>query len=145
VETGECLGTFQGHRGAVVTAKFSPDDRSIVSGGFDSTLKVWEVETGQCLKTLVGHSGLIYSLDVAKSQLSGMDSPKLLAFSGSIDETIKVWDLETNECLETWKTPSPYAGMRIDNLQGLTQAQKATLQALGAIYCNNYTLNIVFP
>jgi hypothetical protein len=50
-----------------------------------------------------------------------------------LDETIKVWDLELGECLATWKSLHPYEGMQIDKIQGLTEAQKSTLQALGAI------------
>lgn len=63
-----------------------------------------------------------------------MESSKLVAFSGSLDETIKVWDLETGEFLATWKSLYPYEGMQIAKIKGLTKAQQATLQALGATY-----------
>jgi WD40 repeat protein len=53
--------------------------------------------------------------------------------SGSFDETLKFWNLNTGECLETLKTPQLYERMNILGVQGLTDAQKMTLQALGAI------------
>jgi WD40 repeat protein len=133
VATGECLRTFKGHQGPILKARFSPDDRLAISGGLDSTIKVWDVQTGACLQTLQGHGGLVYALDVAAVRRSAMEPPILTVFSGSFDETIKVWDPETAACLSTWKPLRPYEGMRIDKIQGLTTAQVATLQALGAI------------
>jgi hypothetical protein len=45
-----------------------------------------------------------------------------------------VWDLAAAKCLATWKSLRPYEGMQIDKIRGLTKAQQATLQALGAIH-----------
>ncbi len=53
--------------------------------------------------------------------------------SGSQDETIKLWDVDTGECLKTLRATRPYEGMNITGVTGLTEAQKATLKALGAI------------
>jgi WD40 repeat protein len=58
---------------------------------------------------------------------------QIIAYTGSLDETIKVWDLAAEKCLATWKHRSPYEGMHIDKIQGLTTAQRSTLQVLGAI------------
>ncbi|PSB54289.1 NB-ARC domain-containing protein [Chamaesiphon polymorphus] len=133
VATGECLQTFVGHKGPILNAKFSDDDRSIISVGVDRSLKIWDIETGKCLHSLTEHSGLIYTLDVGNIRSSDLDYPKSTAFTGSLDETIKVWDLEAAKCLATWKSRRPYEGMSIDKIHGLTKAQKASLQALGAI------------
>jgi WD40 repeat protein len=117
----------------VLRAKLSQDRRLAIGTGVDRTVKVWDIQTGKCLQTSIGHSGLIYTLDIAKIQLSGMDSPQTIAFTGSLDETIKVWNLEDPNCLATWKTRRPYERMQIDKIQGLTKAQQSTLQILGAI------------
>ncbi len=53
--------------------------------------------------------------------------------SCSEDETIKLWDVETNECLKTVRPDRPYERMNITGVTGLTEAQKATLKALGAV------------
>jgi WD40 repeat protein len=53
--------------------------------------------------------------------------------SGSQDETIKLWDVNTGECLKTLRADRLYEGMNIFGATGLTQAQKATLLALGAV------------
>jgi WD40 repeat protein len=59
-------------------------------------------------------------------------SGKILA-SGSDDETIKLWDVNTGECFKTLRSSRPYEGMKITGVKGLTEAQQATLRALGAI------------
>jgi hypothetical protein len=47
-----------------------------------------------------------------------------------------LWDVETGECLRTLRAERLYEGMNITGVTGLTEAQKATLKALGAVeYC----------
>jgi WD40 repeat protein len=36
----------------------------VVSGSYDTTLKVWELNTGACLNTLRGHSGAVLAVQV---------------------------------------------------------------------------------
>ncbi|KAJ1926014.1 hypothetical protein IWQ60_004163 [Tieghemiomyces parasiticus] len=62
-----------------------------VTGGLDSTLKVWDLDRGKCLDTLFGHTEGIWSL--------AMDSLRIV--SASNDATIKVWDTQSRRCLQT--------------------------------------------
>jgi WD40 repeat protein len=57
--------------------------------------------------------------------------------SGSFDGTIKLWDVKTGECLKTLRDKLPYEGMNITGVTGLTEAEKATLKALGAESLNH--------
>ncbi|WP_073630478.1 NB-ARC domain-containing protein [Scytonema sp. HK-05] len=125
VETGQCLKVLQGHTNHVLSVNFSPDGQTLASGSADETIKLWAVGTGQCLKTLHGHTSQVLSVSF---------SPQghLLA-SSSADETIKLWDINTGECLKTLRADRPYEGMNITGVTGLTQAQRATLKALGAV------------
>ncbi|HEY9634231.1 MAG TPA: NB-ARC domain-containing protein [Coleofasciculaceae cyanobacterium] len=132
VSTGECLQTFAGHQGAVMVARFSPDGQFLVSGSCDRTLKLWDISTGECYQTLAGHTELVYTLLVASVQLGDEASASLMAVSGSLDESIKLWDLQEKKCWQTLRTSRPYEGMKIKGIQGLTEAQSATLKALGA-------------
>jgi len=122
IQSGECLCIFEGHTAPVVAIMFDHTGNRLISSSFDQTIKIWNVQTGACLQTLEGHQGIILSLLLNDSLISG-----------SFDETVKFWNLETGECLETLKTPQPYDSMNILGVQGLTAAQKMTLQALGAI------------
>ena len=53
--------------------------------------------------------------------------------SGSLDRTIKLWDVATGRCIKTLTGDRLYEGMNIQGARGLTNAQKATLRALGAL------------
>ena len=80
VETGECLKTLEGHYNYVRYVAFSSDNKLILSGSRDSSIKIWNAETlgwdalphskpklipqgetGECLKTLEGHTSGILS------------------------------------------------------------------------------------
>ena len=56
----------------------------------------------------------------------------LLASCGD-DNAIKVWDLQSAELLRTLRPDRPYERLTITGIRGLTEAQKATLRALGAV------------
>ena len=69
--------------------------------------------------------------DRVRSVIFSLDG-KFLA-SGSNDETIKLWNVETGEETKTLRLPKLYEGMNITGTTGLTDAQRASLIALGAI------------
>jgi WD40 repeat protein len=41
---------------------FSPDSKQVVSGSFDSTVRLWDATTGAMLQTLKGHSYSVSSV-----------------------------------------------------------------------------------
>lgn len=65
------------------------DDRMLISGSMDQTLKIWNYRTGQCLNTLQGHTAGVISLHFDSSVL----------VSGSVDHTIKVWNFVDKSCV----------------------------------------------
>jgi WD40 repeat protein len=48
------------------------------------------------------------------------------------DGAIRLWDLESGEPLQTLRRDRPYERLNITGIRGLTEAQKASLRALGA-------------
>jgi hypothetical protein len=82
------IRTFKGHSSDVDTVTFSPDGRFALSGGDDSTLKLWDIATGNVINTFSGHSTW-----VAPSVAFLPDGRS--AVSGSADGSIKLWEVPT--------------------------------------------------
>jgi WD40 repeat protein len=57
------LATLEGHEEAVRSVAFSPDGRTLASGSFDGTVRLWEAKTGRLLRTLEGHTDSVRSVD----------------------------------------------------------------------------------
>ena len=116
---------LRGHDGAVKSVCFSPDGQVLASGGNDQSVRLWDIHTGQNLKILRGHQGMVWAVCFSPDGL-------LLA-SSSTDGTIKLWDTPTGQCLKTLRPDRPYERMNITGATGLTEAQKTSLKALGAV------------
>jgi WD40 repeat protein len=69
----------------VTSVAFSKDDKYIISGSDDNSIKIWERETGSEIQILKGHSDKVTSIAVSK------DDKYII--SGSDDYSIKIWEL----------------------------------------------------
>jgi len=49
------IRTFEGHTDWVTSVAFSPDGKYILSGSWDTTLKLWDIETGRLIRTFGGY------------------------------------------------------------------------------------------
>jgi WD40 repeat protein len=125
LETGQCLQTLEGHTGRVWSVAYSADGQWLASGSSDHTVRLWSLKTSECVRTCQGHTNLVWSVAFHPQD------PVIL--SGSQDETLKLWDMSTGNCVQTLRADRPYEGMNITGVTGITEAQKATLIALGAV------------
>jgi len=64
--TGDWLGTFLGHKGAIWAAKLDSDGGRAVTGSADFTAKIWDTFTGLELATL-SHNHIVKSVDISPS------------------------------------------------------------------------------
>ncbi|MBY0522252.1 MAG: hypothetical protein K2R98_02575 [Gemmataceae bacterium] len=76
---------LQGHRGRIDGIAFSPDGKSVASGGQDGVIRLWEIATGKERLRLTGHQGRVHTIAFAP------DGRSLV--SGSADSTVLVWDI----------------------------------------------------
>ena len=53
--------TFEGHTSSVSSLAFNPNGKTLASGSWDNTIRLWDVITGEHLKTLTGHTGSVTS------------------------------------------------------------------------------------
>nr|NCQ93149.1 WD40 repeat domain-containing protein [Microcystis aeruginosa LG13-13]NCR06272.1 WD40 repeat domain-containing protein [Microcystis aeruginosa LG13-03]NCR64527.1 WD40 repeat domain-containing protein [Microcystis aeruginosa LG11-05] len=56
VETGQEIRTLQGHDSYVTSVNFSPDGKTLVSGRWDKTIKIWNLGTDWGLSDLMERS-----------------------------------------------------------------------------------------
>ncbi len=136
-QTGDCLRNFVGHQGTVTSICFDPASSQLVSGGFDQTLRLWDIVTGECLSTLNTRAGGVLFVQQVSHLFSAnreveSEHSSPLHLSSNLDGTIQLWALQSKTCLTSLQVPRPYEAMKMTNLEGVTEAQVATLKALGA-------------
>jgi len=99
LETGGLRRSFAGHSGGVNALAVSNNNKILVTGGEDGTVKIWDFATGltsgefPLLHTLKGHDNAVLSVAISPN------AAKIA--SGSWDSTIKIWDVNTGELLQT--------------------------------------------
>lgn len=79
----------------VLSATISPDGLRLISGGQDTTLKLWDAATGHLVRVFHGHT------DWVGTVVFSPDGSRLL--SGSDDKTLKLWDAVTGRSLLTFE------------------------------------------
>jgi WD40 repeat protein len=125
VMTEECIRTLEGHTSQVLSLLFCADGKRLISSSADKTIRIWDITTGSCTAVLPHHQHWVWSLTQTRNSE--------ILLSSSQDETIRAWNIENGNCIKTLRCPRPYEGANMTSATGLTDAQKVTLQALGAI------------
>jgi WD40 repeat protein/transcriptional regulator with XRE-family HTH domain len=126
-EKGERVQTLATHSGFVSTLAWSLDGKRLISGYSDGVLRWWDVESGQCVRQRAAHNGIVQRLRCSP------DGSKLA--SCGMDGVILLWDLQSGEQLDSLQRDRPFERVIIDGVTGITEAQRETLLALGAVDC----------
>ncbi|ODQ81977.1 hypothetical protein BABINDRAFT_160192 [Babjeviella inositovora NRRL Y-12698] len=85
------IKTFRGHTDGVTCLQFN--HKYLMTGSYDTTIKIWNVTSGKLLRTLSGHTKGVRAL--------AFDEQKLI--TGGLDSVIKVWNYHTGQCISTYK------------------------------------------
>ena len=94
-----------GHSGVISSVKFSPDDKYILSGSHDGTIKLWDVPTRREIRTLLGHSAVTsvaFSPDGRYALSGGWD------YSNGQDFSLKLWDLNSGKQIRKYSGHTQY-------------------------------------
>ncbi|KAI7862456.1 WD40-repeat-containing domain protein [Spinellus fusiger] len=88
-----CSTTLEGHAGDVYSVCYHPSENHVVTGGYDKSVRLYDINTGTVVKTFMGHQ-----LAVTKTIFNPLGN---LVISGSKDNTIKFWDIVSGLCIRT--------------------------------------------
>ena len=113
--------------GTLFAVKVVGNDR-IATGNMDGSVSMWRLEadgTIPCLWQRAGYSTKIEAL--------ALNPDRSVLASVGTDGTLCLWDVDSGEPLAVRRNLGPYAGTNIRGIQGLTEAQRHNLLALGAV------------
>ena len=84
--TGDWIGTFLGHKGAVWQARLSLDATLAATASADFSAKVWDPQTGESVHTLQ-HDHIVRAV-----AFPNQPNPKILA-TGGMEKKLRIFDL----------------------------------------------------
>jgi len=135
VRQGTLGRTLEGHSGLIGGVEWSPQDNLLVSVGSHGTLRWWDPKQGVQLAVVQAHEGWARAVRISPDG-------QAVASCGE-DGIIQLWDMHTHQHLATLRTDRPYERLDISHTSGLTRAQLAALQALGAVGAENDSPTLV--
>lgn len=109
---------LRGHRGAISSLDFSPEQGWLCSASADLTVRMWDVAKGTSLRSFEGHTTPI---------LSGRCSPDgALLLTAAEDGTLLVWDIREGQVLATIDGLEFEAGAHNSNYPNTAQVMAIT-------------------
>ncbi|KAG0301506.1 hypothetical protein BGZ98_008287 [Dissophora globulifera] len=98
----------QGHFYDMNCLSYSSDGQSVVTGGDDGKVKVWNTISGFCFVTFSDHTSRVTATEFAKNGQ--------VVFSASLDGTVRAYDLVRYRNFRTFTTPTPvqFSSLAVD-------------------------------
>jgi WD40 repeat protein len=96
IETGETLRQFE-YGDDIYSVAFSPDGRTAVSGGRDTTAVLWDLETGELKQKFTDYENTINAI------IFGPDGRTILAGGRGDDSAMIEWDIETGQVVRRFE------------------------------------------
>jgi WD40 repeat protein len=89
--SGQALTTLRWHRNSVMALAFSPDGRSLATGGKDHSISIWNVDRGLWDSVLGVHDHALHGHQAPVTAVAFAPKGDRLA-SAAADKTLRLWD-----------------------------------------------------
>jgi WD40 repeat protein len=99
VSTGKAIRRWSGDAEAVWALAWSPDGKTLASGGADKCIHLWDPQTGKETGKFAGPANTVLGVAFAPDG-------KTLA-SADRDRTVRLWDLAAKKQTQSWRVPEP--------------------------------------
>lgn len=127
VVTGECIASINSNNGLLWSIVYNPGGQKLATAGENGFVQLWNVEQPE-------RPELLGSFEQGGKVMAVAFNPAgNILYSGGEGGKIKLWNLENNALVTTLNARSPYEGLNITGVSGLTEAQQFNLLSLGAI------------
>lgn len=130
VKSGELQRNLEGHKGSAFSVSFTPDGKTLLSTGFDRTIKLWNTETWQLRATLNSPA------EQLSNSVLTRDGKTIV--SGGVSQ-IQLWDIESGKVRQTLPKASDVLGSIALSPDGKTIAAGSYGQ--GVVHIWNIPLN----
>jgi tetratricopeptide (TPR) repeat protein len=108
------------HQNRVRTVAYSPDGKTVLTGSWDKTARLWDAATGQPLGLPMTHQGIVWAVAFSP------DGKTIL--TGSLDSKARLWDVselpDNLERVATWV--EVITGLRLDELGSVSPLDHST-------------------
>jgi WD40 repeat protein len=91
------------HRSQVLAVAFSPDGKTVVTGGRDGTARLWDVVTGEPLPITLRHEKTVWGVAFSP------DGKTIV--TGSLDGIARIWEAATGKLLHRLSHPNEVMGV----------------------------------
>ncbi|OCT63095.1 CMT1A duplicated region transcript 1 protein [Xenopus laevis] len=118
VEMKQVPPLIHGHAGSIRSVYLCEERGFVFSGGFDLSIRQWDLESGVCMRIFHGHMKTIMSFDIQEDVL----------VSGAKDCHVKVWNITTGKCFRTFKHKDPVLSVKIKDQYVVSGCEKGLVK-----------------
>jgi WD40 repeat protein len=99
--TGDWIGTFLGHKGAIWCVRLNKDGTRAVSASADFSVNVWNTTDGSVVASLP-HGHIVRTCDFLEVQGKGLQ-----VITGGDEKIVRIWDVESASVVREWPVSGP--------------------------------------